>query len=233
MNTAPKYPLNLAIQQGNNLLFDGPVALDSVIGKMPKEGKMTVDFKHGNLHGFAKMLALISAAGAKLGAKIITRADWRACAISGQNIPETIRVEFSSPAAALTTIYVAMIPCMVTGNWKTFPEDQQAALEMFLGHVRENGINMFLSTGQHCSGRLMPLKQTNAKAKATVVESIMTAKKAIAGPKGKDSKATMKASPVAREKTSGKSNKPAQTPKPKPTVAAETTTKTTPEVVTA
>jgi hypothetical protein len=201
-NTNPKYALTLTVRKGTETLYNGDSLMDVIFPLLPKEGRFTIDFEHENLHGFAKILALVNVAGNLIGAKILTKADYRACAITGTDIPKVTRIEFTSPASAIATIYVAMIPRMVSGNWKAFPEDSQAALVRFLEYIKENGINMFLNTGAFCSGRLMPLKQ--AKAKATVVESIITAKRAIAGTKGKESKPEVKQSAVARPKAKAK-----------------------------
>ena len=217
MNTAPKFNLSVKVAQATKVLFDGIAHMDAVFPILPTEGRFTVSFKHENLRGFAKMLYWLNAAGNLIGAKVTTKAksSWRDLAITGQDIPEVISVEFSSKAAAVSAIYCAWICCMVQGNWKKFPEDSQASFEIWLSHIQQNGIEMFLNTGRFCSGRLIPLKKSDVKAKAAVVEAIMTAKKELSGTKGKAPvKAKAEAKPKAKAKVARKPKPDAKTTEP-------------------
>lgn len=210
-NTSPKYNLSLEVKQGNTSIYAGEALMDIVFPKLP-EGKFTIDFKHENLSGFAKILCWLDSSSSLVGAKILTKADWRSCAITGTNIPEVVKVEFTTKAAAISTVYASLIACMVTGNWKAFPEDSRAAFEKWLDCMHANGVNMFFDTGKFCGGRLMPLKNRTVKVKADLVTLIMKAKSELAGTKGKE---TVKAKAVVKAK--------AKVSKPKPEVKAEVT----------
>jgi len=201
MNTAPKFNLSLLVKQGTKAIYEGLALMDVVFPKLP-EGKFTIDFKHENLHGFAKILCWLHFSSPLVGAKILTKADWRACAITGDKIPEVVRIEFTTKAAAISTIYASLIACMVAGNWKSFPEDSRAAFEKWLDCMHANGINMCFDTGKCCGGRLMPLKSRTVKVKAELVETIMSAKKELSGTKGKETvKAKAETKPAAKKTT--------------------------------
>ena len=215
-NTAPKYNLSLEVKQGNTSIYTGEALMDIIFPKLPETGKFTIDFKHENLSGFAKILCWLDSSSSLVGAKILTKADWRSCAITGTNIPEVVRVEFTTKAAAISTVYASLIACMVTGNWKAFPEDSRAAFEKWLDCMHANGVNMFFDTGKFCGGRLMPLKNRSVKVKAELVTLIMKAKAELAGTKGKE---TVKAKAVVKPTVKAK----AKISKPKPEVKPEVT----------
>ena len=215
-NTSPKYNLSVKVNQGSTSLYEGDALMDVIFPKLPETGKFTIDFKHENLSGFAKILCWLDSSSSLVGAKILTKADWRSCAITGTNIPEVVKVEFTTKAAAISTVYASLIACMVTGNWKAFPEDSRAAFEKWLDCMHANGVNMFFDTGKFCGGRLMPLKNRSVKVKADLVTAIMKAKAELAGTKGKE---TVKAKAVVKPTVKAK----AKVRKPKPEVKPEVT----------
>ena len=219
----PKYNLEVEVKQGTTSLYSGTALMDVIFPKLPEEGRFTIDFRHENLRGFAKMVCLLATFGAKVGAKVLTRSDWLACAKTGKDIPEVAKVEFSSKAAAVSFLYVAQIPCVVAGNWHTLPSDTEGALATFLKHIQENGINRLCTTGE--GGKVIPLRKAGPTSLAQVVTAIMEAKKAIAGKVSAKKEDTPKQSAVARPKAKGKSTRKARTPKPK----AEPVTESVPE----
>lgn len=221
MNTAPKYNLSLEVKQGNTSIYAGEALMDVIFPKLPATGKFTVAFKHENLSGFAKILCWLSSSASLVGAKILTKADWRSCAITGTNIPEVVTIEFATKAAAISTIYASLIACMVTGNWKSFPEDSRAAFEKWLDCMHANGVNMFFDTGKFCGGRLMPLKSRTVKVKADLVETIMKAKAELAGTKGKET-VKAKAEPKPAVKKAARKPKAKAEVKPEATAEGET-----------
>jgi hypothetical protein len=173
--------------------------MDVLFPKLP-EGKFVISFTHENLSGFAKILCWLDSSANLVGAKILTKADWRSCAITGTNIPEVVKIEFTTKAAAISTVYASLIACMVVGNWKTFPEDSRAAFAKWLDCMHANGVNMFFDTGKFCGGRLMPLKSRTVKVKADLVETIMKAKAELSGTKGKETvKAKAETKPAAKK----------------------------------
>jgi len=104
---------------------------------------------------------------------------------------------------------------MVSGGWKQFPDDANGCFAIWLKHIQENGIKMFLFSGEFCSGRLLPLRNKETKATA-VINEIMKAKKAVAAVASKPV-----ATPVVEKSTktsktskprSNKATKPAVTP---------------------
>jgi len=209
----PKYNLEIEVKQGTVSLYSGTALMDAVFPNLPTAGKFTINFRHENLRGFAKMVCLLAAFGAKVGAKILTQVDWRACATTGKNIPENVKIEFSSKAAAVSFLYVAQIPCIVAGNWHTLPSDTEGALATFLKHIQENGINRLCTTGE--GGKVIPLKKAGASNLSSVVETIMEAKKSMAGKVSAKKEGKSNPSLVAREKVKTKPSNKARTPKPK------------------
>ncbi len=201
----PKYNLNVTLTKEGKSVYEGIALMDAIFPLLPSEGKFSMTFRHENLRGFAKMVCLLATFGAKVGVKILTRADWHACATTGKDIPEDVKVEFSSKAAAVSFLYVSQIPCIVAGNWKTLPSDTEGALATFLKHIQENGINRLCTTGE--GGKVIPLKKAGASNLSSVVETIMEAKKSIAGKIPAKKEDTSKQSPVARAKAAKSSPK--------------------------
>lgn len=219
----PKYSLTTVVTDSKNtVVFNGIPLLDSIIPKLPTAGKFTVEFTHGNSWGFAKMVYWLDKIGSLVGSKVVTACDWKNAAMTGKNIPESVKIEFDSKETAITALYCSWIPAMVSGGWKQFPDDANGCFAIWLKHIQENGIKMFLFSGEFCSGRLLPLRNKEAKATA-VINEIMKAKKAVASVASKPvaaspevSKTTKTSKTGSKGKTTRRVTKPAVTPDASP-----------------
>jgi hypothetical protein len=158
------YEMNVEIiGDKKNPLYNGIASLDAIEKALPEKGSFTMIYSFGNRRGSAKMVHLIHECRNILGVEVKNGDKYLEFANTGKDLPEKTEIKFSGDKSAVVAFfvnYVLSIPRMVNGSWSTQLkrfDEQKAAFGLFLNHITPSGVEMFLTTGKFCGGRLLPL----------------------------------------------------------------------------